>query len=116
MYEPLDSDEEGKSYAANANPTNQDRDIFINSMLGEYLGPEKLKEKEQIADKIKFKRHQLELVKQKLQTKTKAKKKGMLSKKKFNEPLKIDKNLTKKFEDFKVMNQLWQKYILNVLG
>jgi hypothetical protein len=111
MYEPLD---EGR--VAHGVETNQDRAHVVDSLLSEYLGPEKLKEKEQIADKIKFKRHQIDVVKQKIQRKDKPKQKAAIVKKRFNRPMKIDKTLTKKFADFQVMNDLWQQYMMGVLG
>jgi ribonuclease P protein subunit POP4 len=88
MYEPLNSkllDELADkkvpkrmvSISTSSRPLNmdvhEDRDIFVDQLLTSLLGEEKLKEKSAIADKLKYKKHQLEVASKQMRKEAKAK-------------------------------------------
>jgi ribonuclease P protein subunit POP4 len=50
-----------------------DREIFVDRLLSTMLNEEKLKEKDSIADKLKYKKHQLEVASKQLRREAKAK-------------------------------------------
>ena len=77
MYEPLDAVFAESAASANRGDTaandcemqalqqsemcnNQDREQFVDALLSEYLGAEKMREKDSLRDKIKYKHQQIE--------------------------------------------------------
>ena len=118
MYEPL----EGKD-SNNPNPGSfsENREAILNNLLTNYLKPDKLKEKQNILDKIKYQKHQLEVAVKQLKKdkklKNPRKKKNLTCKlRKSLNLYKLDKNGEKlEYEKFKVMNELWQQYMNKVL-
>ncbi|CAF0713549.1 unnamed protein product [Brachionus calyciflorus] len=62
MYEQIASDFiEGSDNPNSLNLSKiEEREVFVDNLLSNLLGPEKLKEKGVLADRLKFKRHQIE--------------------------------------------------------
>ena len=128
MYKPL-KDEPNKSqdfkkdqeYAT----SNLKRETFVDNLLTEFVGDEKIKEKDRLCNQLKYKTHQLDVaIKQLKSDKKKAarnikainkdKIKCKIRKKyKIN---KIDTKEKKEFKNFIQMNELWNGYVTKVLG
>jgi ribonuclease P protein subunit POP4 len=141
MYEPLNSKELDE--VANLNfprrmvpismssrPLNmdvhEDRDIFVDQLLTSLLGEEKLKEKNSIAEKLKYKKHQLDVASKQLRKEAKAKreqnqpikrKKFVLTsktKKKLG-MYKINKNEKLDYNKYLKVNEIWNNYAASCL-
>lgn len=106
--------------------SNSDRDIFVDSLLQGLLGDEKLKQKDSLAEKIKYKRHQLEtaskhlkrqekLKKQTINTKSKKTKKVSCKLRKQLGLYRIDKSAKLNYESYLKLNSVWKSYAMSCL-
>ena len=134
MYEPIDQQfldtprEQNDAKIPSTSLTNEERDYITDSFLSKYLGEDKLKEKDSLRDKIKFKKHQLELATKHLK---KAKQKqanavaGVMNKdpkfkkrnlvlsckiKKSLRMYKLNTNEKLDYSKYEVVNSLWKSY------
>ena len=134
MYEPIDQELLDSSHQPNDAPmpssslTNEERDFFTDAFLSKYLGEDKLREKDSLRDKIKFKKHQLDLAtkhlkkaKQRQQTHAtglinrdaKCKRRNPVLSCKVRKSLKMYKlNTNQKLDycKYEVVNNLWKSY------
>jgi ribonuclease P protein subunit POP4 len=122
MYEPLpDESLKSQDNAATIEYANshEQRHNFLDKFLSGHLKPEKQKERQTLCEKIKYKKHQLEIASKQLKEELKDKRKQNIKKK---NPLtckqkktlnlyKLDKNEARSYEKFLLMNKLWQQYI-----
>ena len=144
MYEPLNVDGQTMEVDdAKTSYKNEDREKFLDSLLGQCLNPEKLKEKDKLSEKIKFKRHQLETAtkqmsrekseKSRIAKMTSALASGMSLKNSHNfrakkqsklsfkvkkqlKLFKLDKGEQLDFEKYKKINELWRAYAISCLS
>ena len=128
MYEPIDqeflnSENKNATPMPSASLTNEEREVFADSFLTKYLGEDKLREKDSLREKIKFKKQQLELATKHLK---KAKKKqamtsqtSKIKKKKLNlscklkkslKMYKLNKNEKLDYSKYESVNNLWKSY------
>lgn len=131
MYEPIkdefidEIDKHQTEYSMSLDK-DEDRDIFVNKLLSDLLGPEKLKEKDILASRLKYKRQQIEgslkLVKKennkkKNKPKIRHKKKIVLTSKvkKSLNLYKIDKNKKLEYTSYEKMNDSWKAYAASCL-
>jgi ribonuclease P protein subunit POP4 len=122
MYSQL-PDEEHKSLdnpsnSAQYSESNIDRQKFLDKFLSEHLKPEKQKEKQSLCEKIKYKKHQLEVANRELKEELKGKRKNLKKRNPLTCRQKKELNLYKlksdeprSYNQFLLMNQLWQQYI-----
>ena len=137
MYEPIDPYMICKVQNTAASTSqiniqsNEDRDIFVDSLLTNLLSVEKVREKDSLAEKIKYKKHQLELASKQIKKAEKLKrqqesntrrlfptKRKLTLSKKLRKSLKIcqvDKKQVMKFENYEKINFMWRNYIANCL-
>ena len=121
MYAPLPNDGclDNQTNSTEYADTHEQRQKFLDKFLTEHLKPEKQKEKQVLCDKIKFKKHQLEVANKELKEELKEKRKKAT---KQRNPLtcrqkselnlyKLNKNEPRSYENFLLMNKLWQQYI-----
>lgn len=117
MYEPL-ADGSTSNPSIEFNDTNEERHKILDKFLSENLKPEKLKEKQVLCEKLKYRRHQLEVATKELKDELKERKKqskkrnALTSKMKKSLNLyKLDTTQLKSYEKFLSMNKLWTQYI-----
>lgn len=131
MYEQIDKEFVDGKTISNINTqslslnTNEDRDIFVDALLTNFLGDEKIKEKESLAVKIKYKRHQLEMNTKHLKKEDKTRKgvkvktkKGLVLNSKLKKSLKLyklDKNEKLDYGKYEKMHESWQAYASSCL-
>lgn len=107
--------------------TNQEREIFTTSILNKFLNEKKLKEIDSLTDKIKYKRHLLDMStkeikkeanKSKLKSNAKSNKKKIKLtcklKKKFK-MYKLDKSEKLNYCDYEKINDAWSTYACSCL-
>jgi ribonuclease P protein subunit POP4 len=115
---------------------NADRDIFVESLLTDLLGEEKQREKSSLVEKIKYKKHQLDLSSKQIRKEAKLKQQQLsigsnsLNKKeswqkrklvincKLKKQLrmyKLDKNEKLDYEKYLKINSLWKNYAASCL-
>ncbi|RNA10363.1 Ribonuclease P subunit p29 [Brachionus plicatilis] len=133
MYEPIkdefveevNSDQNGLEYSMSLE-RDEDRNYFANKLLSDFLGPEKLKEKDALACRLKYKRQQIEGSlktvkkennKKKGKTRICHKKKIVLTSKlkKSLNLYKIDKNEKLEYKNYEKMNDSWKAYAASCL-
>ena len=133
MYEPIDqeflvqSHEPSDVKLPSSSFTNEERDFITDSLLSKYLGEDKLKEKDSLRDKIKFKKHQLELATKHLRKAkqiqanssatinkdSKFKRKNLILNCKIKKSLRmyrLNKNEKLDYKKYEVVNSLWKNY------
>jgi len=132
MYEPIDQEflttEGNQTNAQTSQPVNtaEEREKFLEDLLTSHLNESKLREKDSIKEKLKYKKHQLEVASKQLKNENKKKrdalalasgvsstvKKTELSRKK-KKALKInklDKDHQLSYEKYEQINKLWKSY------
>lgn len=133
MYEPIKdefieeiSTDQTKFEHSMSLDKEEDRDFFVDKLLSDFLGPDKLKEKDALASRLKYKRQQIEGSlktvkkendKKKGKTKIRHKKKVVITSKlkKSLNLYKIDKNEKLKYENYENMNESWKAYTASCL-
>lgn len=131
MYQPID-DEFIETSGSNRSVgegslvnTVQQREVFATSLLSKFLNEKKLKDIESIADRIKYKRHQIDTTikslnkekKKRGEKKRNAKPKFNLSKrvKKRLNLYKLDKREKLNYADYEKLNEAWLNYAISCL-
>ena len=138
MYEPIgeefidSSDDKRMDHSSTQLNTNEEREMFADSFLTKFLGEDKLREKDSIREKIKYKRQQLDLATKhiKLEARKKLEASGLLSKKqkqnrkklvlncKLKKSLrmyKLNKNEELEYSKYEKINNLWNNYASSCL-
>jgi ribonuclease P protein subunit POP4 len=140
MYEPINqeflnsSQHDDCPMPPSACLTNEEREAFADSFLSKYLGEEKMREKDSLRDKIKFKRQQLELATKHLRIQAKKKQTNLakhaesqdskLKKKKLILTCKLKKSLRMyklnkrdhlDYKKYEAINELWKNYAQSCL-
>jgi RNase P/RNase MRP subunit p29 len=143
MYEPMDCEffnDQQTSTSTKTLTSNDDREKFVDSLLANYLTDEKMREKSQLRDKLKFKRHQLDTASKQIRKEKKRKnnlealtsglnvhaskeakqlktKKLILSckLKKTLRLYKLNKKDKIEYEKYEAMNGLWKTYAASCL-
>lgn len=103
--------------------TNQEREVFTTSLLGKFLNEKKLKEIESITDRIKYKRHLIELSTKELKKEaSKKSKKPQEPRKKLTKKLKkklgmckLDTAQTLNYSEYEKLNEAWLSYATSCL-
>lgn len=103
--------------------TNQEREVFTTSILGKFLNEKKLKEIESITDRIKYKRHLIELSTKELKKEaSKKSKKPQEPRKKLTKKLKkklgmckLDTTQTLNYSEYEKLNEAWLSYATSCL-
>jgi hypothetical protein len=138
MYEPIgeefiDSSEDKKmDHSSIQLNTNEEREVFVDSFLSKYLGEDKLREKDSLREKIKYKRQQLDLATKhlKLEARKRLESSGLLNKKqkqnrkklvlncKLKKSLrmyKLNKTQELEYSKYEKINHLWNNYVSSCL-
>jgi RNase P/RNase MRP subunit p29 len=113
-----------------------DREKFLDSFLSEYLNDEKVREKDSLREKLKYKRHQLEIASKQMRKEEKKKKDadalaagfGSQNSKNYIKKLSLNSKLKKKLKMYKLnknekldytkyekINNLWNTYATSCL-
>ena len=133
MYEPIDAEFLDSSHEQSDAPmpaaflSNEEREMFTDKFLSKYLGEAKLREKDSLRDKIKYKKHQLELATKHMRAEEKKKRQSIAGedqaskgkKKKLVLSCKLKKSLRMHrlnkedrldYSKYEAINHLWQSY------
>jgi ribonuclease P protein subunit POP4 len=105
----------------------EERDRFVDKFLTDYLNPEKVREKDSLREKIKFKHHQLETASKQIRKELKAKESENKKNQSRKKPIincqmkkslglfKLDLKSKLNFTEYEKMNELWKQYAYSSL-
>jgi RNase P/RNase MRP subunit p29 len=131
MYEPIDqefiNESEAKPKTSHAVNSSEEREKFLDDLLTTHLNESKLREKDSIIEKLKYKKHQLEVASKQLKKENKKKRDAIAlasgvsstainktelsrKKKKALKICKLNKNEELNYEKYEQINKLWKSY------
>lgn len=120
MYSPLPGETSKCQDSLPSSSTEHEfnRQKFLDKFLGDHLKPEKQKEKHSLCEKIKYRKHELEFSNKELKEELKNKRKNLKKRnpltcrqKKELKLYKLNDTVPRSYENFLLMNKLWQQYI-----